>query len=524
MKLVRQFLINGVILTVTSVTMRLLTVVFNVYITDKIGAAGVGLFSLIMSVYTFAVTFATSGIYLSATRLVSQQIVKNSGAGVKRAMRSCILYALIFGAAAMILLLVFSGHIASSWLGDIRALRSLRILALSLPPLAVSNALSGYFSAVRRVVKNAVTNILEQFIRIFLTATLLVCVSGGGIEAATVAIVTGTLISEFLAFAVSLILYLFDIRKVKNMTAPPSSGISGRLIRMAVPIAVSSYIRSALLTIEHILIPKGLVKNGASSEEALSSYGVISGMVFPVIFFPMAFLTAFTGLLVPEVTRYKETDSRRSIEYVTSRIMKITVIFSVGVAGLFAYYSQTLGMLLYDSAEAGKYIRVFAVLIPVMYIDNTTDAILKGLGEQVASMRYNIIDAFVSVVLVFFLLPPFGIKGYVVVIYVSEILNAALSVRKLFSCVKVKGCFINTLILPAICMTGAACLTRLLFGLLNGLYIMQLTAMLTGAVICVTLYYSFLRLFSCVTAEDEKWFLSIFRRKKKNKANKTVKT
>ena len=515
MKLVKQFLINGIILTVTSVTMRLLTVVFNVYITEKIGAAGVGLFSLIMSVYAFAVTFAASGIYLSATRIVSQQTVRNSGAGVKRAMRACILYALFFGCAAAVLLYAFSERIAVSWLGDIRTLRSLRILSFSLPPLAVSAALSGYFSAVRRVVKNAVTNILEQFIRIFLTAVLLVCVSDGGIEAATVAIVTGTLISEFLAFAVSLILYLFDIRKVKTMTAPAAPGISGRLIKMAVPIAVSSYIRSALLTVEHILIPKGLIKNGASSEEALSSYGVISGMVFPVIFFPMAFLTAFTGLLVPEITRYKETDSKRSIEYVTARIMKITVIFSVAAAGLFAYFSQTLGMLLYDSAEAGKYIRIFAVLIPVMYIDNTTDAILKGLGEQVASMRYNIIDAFVSVVLVFFLLPPFGIKGYVAVIYVCEILNAVLSVRKLFSCVKVKGFFFRTLAVPALCMTGAACITKLLFEWIGGIYSMRITALCVGVFVCLVLYYSFLRLFSCVSKEDEAWFLSIFKKSKK---------
>ena len=82
MKLVKQFLLNGIILTAVSVTMRLLTVFFNVYMTEKIGAAGVGLFSLVMSVYTFAVTFATSGIYLSATRLVSQQLVRGSGKGV----------------------------------------------------------------------------------------------------------------------------------------------------------------------------------------------------------------------------------------------------------------------------------------------------------------------------------------------------------------------------------------------------------------------------------------------------------
>lgn len=515
MKLVKQFIINGLILTVTSVTMRLLTVAFNVYITDIVGASGVGLFSLIMSVYAFAVTFATSGISLSATRLVSQQIVRGSGKGVRGAMLRCMIYALIFGITGAVLLYSFSEIIASEWLGDIRALRSLRILALSLPPLAVSAALSGYFSAVRRVAKNAVTNILEQFIRIFFTAALLVLVSGKGIEAASVAIVSGMLLSEFLAFAVSLVLYLLDIRHVKDLNAPPSSDLTGRLIKMAIPIAVSSYIRSALVTLEHILIPKGLVKNGATSTEALSSYGVISGMVFPVIFFPMAFLTAFTGLIVPEVTRYKETESNKSIEYVTGRIMKITIIFSVAAAGLFACYSDILGMLLYDSAEAGKYIRIFAFLIPVMYIDNTTDAVLKGLGEQFASMRYNIIDALVSVILVFFLLPPFGIKGYVVVIYVCEILNAALSVRKLFSCVKIKLRLFSVVLLPCFCMAGAACITNLIFNFLDIRYEFLIVSLCTGFVVTLVLYVLLLRCFGCITDDDKKWLSGIFEKNKK---------
>ena len=206
MKLVKQFIINGLILTVTSVTMRLMTVFFNVYITDKIGAAGVGLFTLVMSVYSFAVTFATSGVSLSATRLVSQEIVRGSGRGVVIAMRRCIIYALIFGVSAMVLLLIFAEPVACRWLGDVRTLKSLKILSFSLPPLSVSAALSGYFSAVRRVVKNAVTNILEQFIRIFFTAMLLVLVSDKGIESASAAIVTGIVLSETLAFIVSFIL------------------------------------------------------------------------------------------------------------------------------------------------------------------------------------------------------------------------------------------------------------------------------------------------------------------------------
>ncbi len=515
MKLVKQFIINGLILTVTSVTMRLMTVFFNVYITDKIGAAGVGLFTLVMSVYSFAVTFATSGVSLSATRLVSQEIVRGSGRGVVIAMRRCIIYALIFGVSAMVLLLIFAEPVACRWLGDVRTLKSLKILSFSLPPLSVSAALSGYFSAVRRVVKNAVTNILEQFIRIFFTAMLLVLVSDKGIESASAAIVTGIVLSETLAFIVSFILYLLDKKHIRDLTAPAKSDITSRLIKMAVPIAVSSYIRSALVTLEHILIPKGLIKNGATSEQALSSYGVISGMVFPVIFFPMAFLTAFTGLLVPEVTRYKETESTGSIEYVTGRIMKITIVFSVAVAGVFAYYSDTLGMLLYDSAEAGKYIRIFAYLIPVMYIDNTTDAILKGLGEQFASMRYNIIDALVSVILVFFILPPFGIKGYVIVVYVCEILNAALSVIKLFRCVKPKFRVFSLIFLPTLCMIGAACLTKLTTKMLNVNYDMMILTLSVGFAVLIVFYILLLRCFGCISDDDKRWFLQIFSKKRK---------
>lgn len=496
--------------------MRLLTVMFNVYITEKIGAAGVGLFSLVMSVYSFAVTFATSGIYLSATRLVSQQLVRSSGKGVKAAMDRCMIYALLFGSAGMILLYSLSGVIARDLLGDVRVVRSLRILSVSLPPLAVSAALSGYFSAVRRVAKNAVTNILEQIIRIFLTVALLMRFSGDGIEAATVSIVVGILISELLAFTVSFILYLSDRKNTADLTAPASVNLTGRLIKMAIPIAVSSYIRSALVTLEHILIPKGLIKNGATSEQALSSYGVVSGMVFPVIFFPMAFLSAFTGLLVPEITRYQEKNAKKSIEYVTGRIFKISIIFSVAVAGFFAYYADALGLLLYDRAEAGKFIRIFAFLIPVMYIDNTTDAILKGLGEQVASMRYNIIDALVSVLLVFFLLPPFGIKGYVIVIYVCEILNAVLSLGKLFKCVEIKSNLAGMLLTTSLCMAAAVCITELSFRFLNIGYNNVVIDMCVGYGVVTVIYTALLRTFGIISDKEKLWIAGIFKKSEKN--------
>lgn len=513
--MVKKFFINGLVLTLTSVFMRFVSVVFNVYITNKIGSVGMGLFSLVLSVYTFGTTFATSGVHLASTRLVSQELVRSSGVGVKRAMKKCLVYSLFFGISAFLILFFSAETIALKWLCDVRVIRSLKILAISLPFLAVSSSLSGYFCAVRRVIKNAITNILEQFIRIFLTVMLLVMVSADDVEGATVAVVIGMCISEILAFTFSFILYIFDVKKnTRELKSPPSTNITMRLLKMSLPVAFSAYIRSALVTLENLLIPRGLVKGGAETSEALSSYGTISGMVFPVIFFPLAFLSAFSSLVIPEITRYKECGEKRHIDYVTKRIFKLTLIFSVGVSGLFIFYSDTLGLLLYDSLEAGFYIKIFAALIPVMYLDNSIDAVLKGMGEQIYSMRYNIIDAFVSVILVYFLLPPLGIKGYVIVVYVCELINAALSMQRVFKILTLKVNIFFDIFAPIISIVGATSLCKLLFSLFGITFTFTASMCICGMLVCLILYYFLLRITYCITNDDEKWFTEIFRRNK----------
>ena len=516
LKVIKKFFINGMVLTLTSVFMRFVSVVFNVYITNKIGSVGMGLFSLVLSVYTFGVTFATSGVHLASTRLVSQELVKGSGVGVRIAMRKCLAYSLAFGALSFVVLFSFAEPISLKWLCDIRAVKSLKILAISLPFLSVSSALGGYFCAVRRVIKNAITNILEQFIRIFLTVTLFVLISGDDVESATVAVVIGMSVSEILAFIVSFILYVFDVRKnTKELKGEPSSNITMRLLKMSLPVAFSAYIRSALMTLENLLIPKGLIRGGVNSDAALSSYGIISGMVFPVIFFPLAFLSAFSSLVIPEITRYKEQGEKKHIDYVTRRIFKLTLIFSVAISGLFIYYSDLLGMFLYDSREAGFYIKIFAALIPVMYLDNSIDAVLKGMGEQVYSMRYNIIDALVSVILVYFLLPPLGIKGYVIVVYVCELINAALSMQRLFKILTLKVNIFFDVFAPVFSIVGATSLCSILFHFMNIKFSFTVSSFICGLCISIVLYYIFLRITYCVTSEDEKWFTEIFKSKKK---------
>ena len=231
-------------------------------------------------------------------------------------------------------------------------------------------------------------------------------------------------------FAFSFLLYRIDRRRYRAVRTG-GERLTRRLLGIALPVAVSAYARSALTTIEHILIPPRLRAFGYSKEEALARYGVVHGMVLPVLLFPSAFLTAFSSLLVPELAECNVTKDHRQIHYIISRVLHVTLIFAIGVSGIFLAFPGELGLAIYQNAEAGMYLKIFAPLVIVMDLDSVVDGMLKGLNQQVSSMRYNVIDSLVSVGMVYFLIPVCGIGGYVAVIFVSEMLNGYLSLNRL---------------------------------------------------------------------------------------------
>lgn len=462
MKKTKKFLLSGSLLAVTSILIRFVSVSFNVYITNKIGSAGIGLITLINSVYGFAVTFATSGINLSATRMCAEAMGRGSDMELRKAMKHCVRYALFFGSLAMILLMLLARPIGIYLLNEERTIKSLLFLAPALPCIAMSSAMNGYFTAVRRVYKNASAVIFEQGIKIFLTVNALTILLPKGIEYACIAVVGGSAAAEALSFVYSFIMYNLDKRKhIKREGAVPDK-LSARLFGIALPVAFTAYVRSGLLTLEHMLIPIGLRKNGATADVALATYGTIHAMVFPIVLFPQAILASFNGLIIPELSEALAKKDEGHINRVVEKMMRTTVIFAGGCAILIFAFARDLGMTVYNSADAAFFIRIFSLLIPVMYLDSAVDAVLKGMGEQVYSMKVNIVDAGISALLVYLLLPFWGISGYVTIVFFCEILNTILSAMKLVKIVKVRFNVIKGFLLPVMCALGGVCFIRVI--------------------------------------------------------------
>ena len=477
MNRLRRFVINGALMAVVTLLIRSVSMAFNVYISNRIGAVAMGLFSLISTVYGFGITFATSGISLATTRIVAEAIGDTSESNergvpakkrneVRKILIRCVLYALFFSIIATVVLFLFSLNIGIGILRDERTVLPLKVLSLTFVPISVSSVLGGYFSAVRHVYKNAVTQILGQGIRIFACIAFLSLWSAKDTESACLAVICGGALSELFSFLIGLVLYLKE-RKKAPLGSPTSSGrsITKKVLENALPLAFSAYMRSALITIEHILIPIGLEKSGSSRDVSLAAYGTVGSMVFPLVLFPAAISASFAGLLIPEVAESYAICDERRIKGIVSTVLETVLIFSIGCAGVIMSFSLKLGETVYPEAtDAGKYILMIAPLIPVMYLDTAVDAMLKGMGEHVYSMVVNIIDALISVILVAILLPGMGIMGYIVTVYFTEILNGVLSITRLLMKSRVKTHVLLWIGRPLVCIVAATQLVNFLFG------------------------------------------------------------
>ena len=436
------FIKNALILSSVSIIMRGISVSFNAYVNNKIGPESMGLFTLVMSIYGFALTLALSSVNLAAVRLTSEKCALLEGAdttswraGMRRVVVSCVKYSLIFSLSTGIVVYSFAEFIANYLLNDVRTVISLKVLALTLPAISVSSAISGYFTGLRKVSKNAVIAFSEQFIKIVVTSTALVLISPGNVESACVAVVGGAAISEAFSLVLNIIMYLFD-SKLPFGAKQGSRRITlitklSDVVSISLPSALGTYARQGLTTLEHLEIPKGLRKSGLSEASALSAYGLMQGIALPLVMFPYAVIGSFTSLLIPEIAEKKELSDSRGIKELTRKVFYYSATFSVCACGIFTNYARELGTMVYSSSEAVGYTIALGLLVPFMYLDTAVDSLLKGIGEQVYTMKVNIVDAASGLILVMVLTPKFGMMGYLITVWICEIGNLSASIGKL---------------------------------------------------------------------------------------------
>lgn len=503
----RNLLINVILLTVSTMTLGFIGMAFRVYLSNKIGAEGMGLFQLIMSINVVCQTLAISGIRVTMTRLIAEEQGKGNEHLVKSLVRKGLLYTLFLSILTGILLFNLSEFISTTWIQDSRAIIPLKILSCSLPFVGISCCLNGYFYGRRKVVKCISADIIDNLVMISIISFCITSFSTERLDYTCALIAVGNSIGNICSAFYSYILFVFEKKHITPFKNTKNKYSFFKITRIAIPLAFSSYIQTSLKTMEDILIPKSLRLYGSSGSMSLSIFGMVKGMVMPLLAFPSIFLASFSTLIIPEIAEANALNKKNTVNYIISKVIKFTMLIAIFATGIFIIFSNELGIELYKSEEVGYMLKILAPLIPFMYLDKIVDGSLNALDLQVTNLKFNIIDMFIRISAITFLIPKYGIKGFILVLFISTTFNTSLGVIKILKVTKLKFEILDWILKPALSIILSSYATKII------LYCLHIDNLVFVSILLdLFIYFIMLILLGAIRQKDLQWFSNGFKK------------
>jgi len=230
----------------------------------------------------------------------------------------------------------------------------------------------------------------------------------------------------------------------------------------------------------------------------LAAFGLVSGMVFPVLMFPACVIYGLAELLIPELARCTASGSEERICYLVRRSLKTVMLYGLFFSGFLFLLSEPLCLWLYQNSGAGECLKLYSILVPMLYCDAITDAMTKGMGQQKTCVRYNILSSAMDVVLLYVLLPRYGMEGYFFSFAITHLFNFILSLRRLLRITQVK---ISTS-LPILSIVSEV----------SAVFVAcHINSPVISVIVFITVFFCILILFSVIEKEDAKWIRGMLR-------------
>lgn len=416
---------SALLLTGVNLLLRLVGTSFQVYLSGQIGAAGIGLLQLVMSVGGLALVAGMAGIRTGAMYLTAEELGHKRPGNVTRVLSGCFLYSICCSGTVAVILYTLAPQIAAIWIGNSRTVEALRLFSAFLPATCLCGVMCGYFTAANKISTLAAVEVAEQFSSMAITMSALSLWAGNDPVRACQCVILGSFTGTCLTLGC-----LIFLRTRETSQTTERIAVRRRLMQTAVPLGAADVLKSGINTAENLMVPKRLALN-TRVDNPLAAFGIVSGMVFPILMFPACILFGLAELLIPELARCAAAGSNRRIRYLVKRSLKVAMLYGLLFGGLMVLLSTPLCLRLYKNPEAGTFLKLYGFLVPMLYCDALTDAMTKGLGQQTACVRYNILTSFLDVLFLYLLLPEYGMNGYFISFFITHLINFLLSLRRL---------------------------------------------------------------------------------------------
>jgi len=467
----RSSALHGVfLLTITGIVSQIIGFVYRILLSQMIGAEMLGLYQLIMPVYSVLLSLTSVGLTASVAYLSAQYQAVGNTRAVWQLRNEAIRLFFLLAILPCALILCFSDATSVYILGDARTQLGLILLVPCLLLTGIENQQKNYFYGVGFVRPAAITELIEQIIRSLAVLALLSFFLPCYPEKVVGLIVVGMIICEIFSAVTQTALFRYYVGPAEGLGGQgrPHKELKRDMIRIAAPVGFTALLGNLLGSANSVLVPRLLVQSGMELSEAMSNFGVMFGMTLPMLFLPTAFLGALTLILAPKLSESLALGRRGEIRRRITKAVAAANLILIPSLALLAVVGPGVGAVLYKDPRVGNHMDLLALGVLLSCWHALLANCLNGLGHQAYSAKVALFSDVIQLVVTIFTVskPELGLRGFAWGLVLSSAIGAYLSWYKLSRETGLRLPAFEWFIAPVLGSALAASCTQLLYRVL----------------------------------------------------------
>lgn len=438
----RKFFKTVAIVTVFSMSEKFLGFLYRIYLSRSIGAEGIGLYQVALSLFGLIYTLTCSGTPITVSRLMTKYRAEGQEKRVHQII-SAGLFLTVFTALPVLIIFFVFGNKFSFLFADPRCFNIFYVILPGLIFTSVYSVLRGVFWGDKDFLPYSIIELLEEICMIvsgIILISFATDVTQGAFRAGV-----AVLISYIFSF--SLAVAVFFIRK--NKIVNPKSEFKP-LLKSALPITAMRSANSFSMSLVSIILPMRLIAFGFTESQAMASFGAALGQTIPLLSIPTTLIGSFTLVLVPEISEnfYKKRAYylKRDIE----KALKLTIFLTCLFIPVFLVCGKEIGIIIFGGHECGEYLSKSAIIMLFMSLSSITTSMLNSMGLEHKTLIYYIIGGILMLLSVYFLPKYLFVDSLLVGFFLIYGLTSLLNLILLNKNCTAKPCYLKFLIYSAL--------------------------------------------------------------------------
>ncbi len=390
-----KFIKSTIILIIGGGITKLLAMVIKIALARSIGNDGIGIYMMILPTFNLFITLSTLSLSTSLGKLIAE---KRSS---KKVIFSSIPFTMIYNFFLMIILIFLSKFISNTLLNNSITYYPILCISFTLPIIALSGILKGYFFGKNNMFPYTFENICEQIVRLLFIIFIVPKLLNISLIVAISSLVLVNILSEGIAIIVMLL--FIPNKSLDKESFKVDKNIVKDVLNISIPSTGSRLIGSISYFLEPIILTYAMLKSGSGLSFITSEYGIVTGYVYALLLIPSFFTMAISTSLLPIISKNYAERNMRIVKKGLSQGMLFSLLIGCFFTILFMLFPNYILKFIYNTTLGSDYVRLIAPFFIFHYIQGPLTTYLQAINKAKCAMYGTLLGSIIKNILLFVL-------------------------------------------------------------------------------------------------------------------------